>query len=303
MIEDRLDRHGKHGKESGTHPEPNNETVKKRKLRASGRTPVQKAWRDDRQKAMKIMKEIFPSQQDYDLVLNQLSDSIQKGKSVAPKAWAVTLFPDGFRLNVGQVEVLTAFQDEIRLLVQGADRSIDTKLLKQSPYKVSGDNYIFSGRMEQFRRYRRALISPHHDFVIAAGTTQTGKPRAGTPHRASHSSGLADLAEAVAPMGVEKTRRIHWVESNELDDLGHGVQFLHDDLQSRYPVAFLEGYDWSHGGSATVRLLGICPPSITADHWSEIIKSAREAVVAFLSQEGNVNWGFRHEQVYVSANA
>ena len=62
-----------------------------------------------------------------------------------------------------------------------------------------------------------------------------------------------------------KKRRIHWVvESDELDNLGHDVQFLHDELQrekpaelrSKYPVAFLEGFNWREGSSATVRLLG-----------------------------------------------
>lgn len=109
-----------------------------------------------------------------------------------------------------------------------------------------------------------------------------------------------------------KTRRIHWVvESDELDNLGHGVQFLHDEtqrekpdeLRSQYPVAFLEGFNWREGSSATVRLLGSRPTFITADHWPEIIESTREAVLAFLSNEGEVNWQFRHGPVYVLANA
>ncbi len=109
-----------------------------------------------------------------------------------------------------------------------------------------------------------------------------------------------------------RTRRIHWVvESDELDNLGHGVQFLHDELQrekpdelrSKYPVAFLEGFNWREGSSETVRLLGSRPSFVTADHWPEIIESAREAVLAFLSNEGEVNWQFRHGQVYVLANA
>jgi len=109
-----------------------------------------------------------------------------------------------------------------------------------------------------------------------------------------------------------KTRRIHWVvESDELDNLGHGVQFLHDKLQrekpdelrSQYPVAFLEGFNWRESISATVRLIGSRPTFITADQWPEIIESTREAVLAFLSNEGEVNWQFRHGPVYVLANA
>jgi len=88
-------------------------------------------------------------------------------------------------------------------------------------------------------------------------------------------------------------RRIRWVvESDRLDDLGHGVQFFHDKLQDdspdHHPVAFLEGFDWRDGRSATVKLLGSSPSSVTADHWPEIVESTREAVSVFLSDETNL---------------
>jgi hypothetical protein len=110
---------------------------------------------------------------------------------------------------------------------------------------------------------------------------------------------------------ARKKRRIHWVvEFDELDNLGHGVQFLHDELQrekpdelrSKYPVAFLEGLNWREGNSATVRLLGSRPSFITADHWPEIIESTRGAVLAFLSNEGKVNYAFRHGSIHILIN-
>jgi hypothetical protein len=66
---------------------------------------------------------------------------------------------------------------------------------------------------------------------------------------------------------------VRWVECGELDDLGHGVQFLHDELPREHrqrAVAFLEGFGFlQRRGSnrATVRLMTKCPSSITADHW------------------------------------
>jgi hypothetical protein len=102
-----------------------------------------------------------------------------------------------------------------------------------------------------------------------------------------------------------KTRLVRWVESDKrLDDLGHGVQFLHDELQCEHVVAFLEGFQWSRrrGSPATVRLLSICPTSITADHWSEIIQSTREAVLVFLSNEGNLMCSFRHGPIRIIIN-
>ncbi len=104
-----------------------------------------------------------------------------------------------------------------------------------------------------------------------------------------------------------KARRIHWVvESDRLDNLGHGVQFLHDELQremrSQQPVAFLEGFNWRGGSTATVRLLGSHPSLITANHWPEIIESTREAVLVFLSNEANLNYAFRHGPIHIIIN-
>jgi hypothetical protein len=99
-----------------------------------------------------------------------------------------------------------------------------------------------------------------------------------------------------------KTPLVRWVKFDELDDLGHGVQFLYDRLQGEYLVAFVEGFDWRRGSPATVRLLGICPTSITADHWSEIIENTRQAVLVFLSNEGNLNCAFRHGPIHIIIN-
>jgi hypothetical protein len=110
---------------------------------------------------------------------------------------------------------------------------------------------------------------------------------------------------------VGKTRRIHWViESDRLDNLGHGVQFLHDELQhenpnelrSQHAVAFLEGFNWRGGSSATVRLLGSHPTFIAAEHWAEIIESTREAVLVFLPDEANLNYAFSHGPIHIIIN-
>src|ERR1700730_5351235 len=103
-----------------------------------------------------------------------------------------------------------------------------------------------------------------------------------------------------------KTRIVHWVESDELDNLGHGVQFRYDDLRGpeRPPtIAFLEGYGWREGGPATVRLLGTRPSAMTAAHWPEIIETARKAVHVFLSNEANFNGSFHHGSIHILFNA
>jgi len=133
--------------------------------------------------------------------------------------------------------------------------------------------------------------------------------KSSTPREAGKKAANTRKLTAANGRQAGKTRLVHWVESDELDNLGHGVQFLHDKLQHEYDythpdrIAFLEGYGWQHGGPATVRLLGISPPSINADHWSEIVQTAREAVLDFLSNEGKQNSEFRHGPIHILFNA
>lgn len=96
-------------------------------------------------------------------------------------------------------------------------------------------------------------------------------------------------------------RLVRWIESGDrLQNLGHGVQFLHDALQP--PVGFLEGFGWRGGGAASIMLLSTCPTSISANDWLEIIESTREAVLVFLSNEGNLNGSFRHGPIHILIN-
>jgi len=161
-------------------------------------------WRGDHRIAAKILGEAFPDRQDYDLVLKQLEDSIHCAESVAPYAYATTLFGkeygkkrNGFRLNMGGIEALTAFDGRVRLLMHKLDRDTRGRLhgcIERSRYKsVPGDNFIFAGTVEQFRQHRQAILRSHHDFIEAAGTTKSGKPVAGTRHQSSHSPGLIAL--------------------------------------------------------------------------------------------------------------
>ncbi len=47
-----------------------------------------------------------PRESDRLIALRQLATSADTAGEIAPNAWAVSLLPDGFRLNVGQVEAL-----------------------------------------------------------------------------------------------------------------------------------------------------------------------------------------------------
>ena len=56
-----------------------------------------------------IIERALPIQRDRQLVIEQLCSSIDIANNCSPDAWCVTLFNDGFRMNVGNTEVLTFF--------------------------------------------------------------------------------------------------------------------------------------------------------------------------------------------------
>lgn len=141
----------------------------------------------------------------------------------------------------------------------------------------------------------QAEVLPPSPLLLGADVTKTILTKSRRPVRPRK-------APAAAGRQAAKTRRVRWVESDHPDN-GHGVLFMHDELQRTDEcVAFLEGFGWRDGGSATVRLLAICPPGITANHWSEMIQSAREAVLVFLSSEGKQKWDFRHGSIHIDFN-
>lgn len=150
--------------------------------------------------AEKVMKQAFHNPADRNSILFEFLNSLHYAESFAPNAAAVTLFPDGFRLNVGGVEVLTAFSGEIRLLLHTPSERIRAELqnfIQSSPYKsVPGDAWIFRGSVQQLKAYHDDLISAHHRFIKQAGTTKSGRPVKGSPFRAFHSPGLVTLAES-----------------------------------------------------------------------------------------------------------
>lgn len=98
---------------------------------------------------------------------------------------------------------------------------------------------------------------------------------------------------------------IRWIKCGEcFGPLGHGVQFMHGAVHRKRVVAFLEGFDWLRrpGSRATVRILSIRPSSIAADRWSEILRSVREAVPVFLSDQGDLSCSFRHGPIHILIN-
>jgi len=103
------------------------------------------------------------------------------------------------------------------------------------------------------------------------------------------------------------TKSIRWlsVEGRDIGPLGHGVEFFHIELGSTEsgPIAFLEGFEWRGGRPAIVRVLQTHPDQVTPDHWLKMLNETREAVLVFLSDEGNLfDMSFRHGPIWIHVN-
>lgn len=155
-------------------------------------------------------------------VLRYLLDSIAYAERLAPEAWAVTLFNNGFRLNVGQVEALTCDlarwpfptldqgQLIVRVLTQGAlpaevleqQKNDDSILeLSSTAYKsIALPQHVVALVVEDLgviQQWLGKLSQPHQRYISQALHTSTGRVKSSTPFRRTHSPGLIAYAKAL----------------------------------------------------------------------------------------------------------
>lgn len=130
-------------------------------------------------------------------VLEQLLHSAQVAAEAAPAAWAVTLFDNGFRLNVGPVEtlVLDGRTIAINLAVSASDNAVRDLNVQTTEYKsMPAPQAKYVADVEKFVQVR-GLLQPLHDaFVRKAATTKNGEPRQGSSYASSHSPELMEYA-------------------------------------------------------------------------------------------------------------
>lgn len=155
--------------------------------------------RGDPEQAAEIMRVLCPSVAKQRLVLSQLLHSIAVAERLAPHSWAVTLFANGFRLNVGMVEVYTFLDGNVRLLLFGhlppeANKvgEIHTCEFRSMPQP----QHCFTGNLKEFEKASPNLQSAHTEFVRAAALTKNGKPRS-TSYARYHSAGLHTYAKRI----------------------------------------------------------------------------------------------------------
>ncbi len=155
--------------------------------------------RDDPEQAAAIMRELCHSVAKQRLVLSQLLRSISVAERLAPHSWAVTLFPHGFRLNVGMVEVFTFFGGNVRLFLFGPLSVEAQKYGEVLPCEFRSmpqPQHCFIGSLAEFEKAGPHLQAAHTEFVRVAAVTKNGKPR-NTSYARYHSTGLHTYAQRV----------------------------------------------------------------------------------------------------------
>lgn len=155
--------------------------------------------RNEVEAAEEVMVKQCANAKDRLLLLERLVASADLANSVAPNAWGATLFSNGFRLNVGQVEALVFLDGQFRVNLVGSAGT--------EPFIGAGFEHAkygslpqplcaFGGSLRQYASVATAIGTGHTAFVHLAAHSPSGKPRKGSPFRRSHSDGLIQYARA-----------------------------------------------------------------------------------------------------------
>lgn len=160
--------------------------------------------------ARDVIESILPDSSDRWTVLDHLTHSSRFASSIAPAALSVTLGPNGFRMNVGQVEALTFFDDTFRILLAAAKADSRLALLPitRTAYKsIRGPQCVFVGTVREYRAAKEQIDPLHEDFIRDAATTINGSPRQGTPFAIHHSNDLITYAAKYVSTNAQRRER------------------------------------------------------------------------------------------------
>ena len=133
-------------------------------------------------------------------VMKQLLESIAIAERLGPNSWAVTLFEDGFRLNVGQVEAFSYKRRLVYFFMLGAvsGRAYTVgEIIPSSFRSMPQPQSVFIGSANELQRIHSVLAQAHKSFVQTAAVTTKGKPRRCSYSR-YHSPGLYQYADHVS---------------------------------------------------------------------------------------------------------
>jgi len=177
---------------------------------------------------VKAYREVSPYLSDRQLVLQQLLTSAGYCEAEGSSAWSVTLSGSGYRLNVGQVEVLTnrltcmdsktsdlpvdRWFSDFRILISGPESpelvstlAEDCRIEPMNYKSVGGPHWCVhitvplrvppsDPEREKARSDMAAVQSAHRHYVANAAHTSTGKLRQKSSFARSHCAALITCA-------------------------------------------------------------------------------------------------------------
>jgi hypothetical protein len=152
--------------------------------------------RDSAASAQEVMELACPDAGARRFLMKQLLKSAALAEAAGPRSWAVTLFPDGFRLNVGQVEAFVYLNRVVRFFMLGnlsARAYTVGEVIPCSFRSMPQPQTAFYGSPKELERIRSALAPAHKVFLQTAAVTSKGKPRK-CPYARYHSPGLYNYA-------------------------------------------------------------------------------------------------------------
>jgi len=145
------------------------------------------------------MKEQCPSEEMRRLILGLLLRSIAIAEEQGPHSWSVTLFENGFCLNVGPVEVFWFADGVLRSVLLGpVPQELEQfgEVLDVEYRSMPQPQHSFSCDVNVGEKAYSLLERAHADFVRTASVTKSGKPRRASYAR-YHSSGLMTYARRI----------------------------------------------------------------------------------------------------------
>lgn len=144
----------------------------------------------------------LPKAPDRKLVMARLIRSIDIANAIAPNAWACTLLPSGFRLNVGQVEVMWVLEDgyfRVNLAPTPKFPSFEGNRFASANYASQpSPQFRFGGTVREYTKNQEAIDAGQDAFVRNASRSPSGNPVKGTRFSKSHCEPLVAYARQVA---------------------------------------------------------------------------------------------------------
>ena len=159
--------------------------------------------RESRAAAQTVMERACPEPAARRFLMKQILESIAIAEKLGPNSWAATLFEDGFRLNVGQVEAFTYRRGVVYFFMLGsvsARAHTVGEIIPSSFRSMPQPQNVFIGGAKELERVHAVLAAGHKRFVQTASVTTKGKPRRSSYSR-FHSPGLYRYAiHLVSPL-------------------------------------------------------------------------------------------------------